>query len=314
MGAGVFFNFRRYLKARLIGLKDSIPVQIVLEETINGKKKSLQDLTMQAWNFCTATYYKNNGTPWTLSLKDKNTCFIGISFHKVLNTEETYMKASIAQAFNYEGKGIIFVGKKFKWDGNETQTKAPHLTYEYSKSLMVDVLNQYKDFNKLLPNRVVIHKTTDYWNSIDHADYAEVEGLKDGIKAVLGEEITIDLVTIKSSDFKLLRDQGKYPVIRGTLLTLDAATATLYTTGYIPIYETFPGVHIPRPLEVSIYEGETSVKKVCQEILSLTKLNFNNCNYYDSLPITLRFAQKVGEIIQYMDENSNPPNKYFYYM
>ncbi len=314
MGRGKYFNFRRYLKARLIGLKESIPVQIIREDTILQKKKALQDLSMQAWNFCIANYYKNNGTPWTLSLKDKNTCFIGISFHKVLNSDGNYMRASIAQAFNYEGKGIIFVGKQFKWDDRANNTKAPHLTHSYSQNLMQDVINEYKKYNDILPNRVVIHKTTDYWSGATHSDYAEVEGLKIGIRNILGDDVTIDLVIIKSSEFKLLRTTGRYPVIRGTLLSLDRSTGVLYTTGYIPYFETYPGVHIPRPIEISIYEGETSLKKVSEEVLSLTKLNFNNCNYYDSLPITLRFAQKVGEIIQYMDDSSNPPNKYFYYM
>jgi hypothetical protein len=314
MGGGQFFNFRRYLKARLIGLQNSIPVQIILEDTILQKKKSMQDLSMQAWNFCVANYYKNGCSPWTLSLKDKNTCFIGISFHKVVSTEGNYMRASIAQAFNYEGKGIIFVGKKFKWDDRENKTKAPHLEYEYAKSLIVDVITEYQKYNDLPPKRVVVHKTTDYWDSAIHKDYAEVEGLKDGIKQVLGDKATVDLVTIKTADLKLLRKDGKYPVMRGTMVTVDKATAVLYTTGYIPIYETYPGIHIPKPIEISIYEGETTLKNVAQEILALTKLNFNNCNYYDSLPITVRFAQKVGEIIQYMDDSSSPPNRYFYYM
>jgi hypothetical protein len=315
MGPGKFFNFRRYLKANLICLQGAIPVQIILEDTILGKKKSLQDLSLQGWNFCVANYYKNNCSPWTLSLKDRHTCFIGISFHKVLNGADHLMRSSIAQAFNYEGKGIIFVGKQFKWDKHVTNTPAPHLTYEYAKDLIKEIIREYKIYNDdIAPNRVVIHKTSDFWNSSIHQDYSEVEGLKDGIKDVLGENATIDLVTIKSAGIKLLRQAGDYPVIRGTLLHVDQATGVLYTTGYIPYYETFPSVHIPRPLEVSIYEGETTLKKVCEEILALTKLNFNNCNYYDSMPITVRFAQKVGEIIQYMDEKSTPPNKYFFYM
>jgi hypothetical protein len=166
----------------------------------------------------------------------------------------------------------------------------------------------------VLPNRVVVHKTTDFWSATPHADYAEIEVLKDVIKDVLGDRVSIDLVSIKSADFKLLRTQGKYPVIRETLLTLDKSTDVLYTKGYIPIYKTFSGVHIPRPIEVSIYKGETILKKVSQEILALTKFNFDNCYYYDSLTITLRLAQKVSEIIQYMDQASIPPNKYFYYM
>lgn len=314
LGGGQFFNFRRYLKARLIGLQNSIPVQIILEDTILQKKKSMQDLSMQAWNFCVANYYKNGCTPWTLSLKDKNTCFIGISFHKIVDSDGNFMRASIAQAFNYEGKGIIFVGKKFKWDDKKNRTKAPHLEHDYAKNLMFDVITEYQKFNDLPPKRVVVHKTTDYWDAAIHKDYAEVEGIKDGIKQKLGDNITVDLVTIKTAELKLLRKDGKYPVIRGTYVAVDRSTAVLYTTGYIPIYETYPGIHIPKPIEISIYEGETTLRNVAEEILALTKVNFNNCNYYDSLPITIRFAQRVGEIIQYMDEHSIPPNKYFFYM
>jgi hypothetical protein len=311
----LFFNLRRYLKAQLISLPNAIPVQIILEDTILGKKKSMQDLSMQAWNFVVANYYKNTGTPWTLTLKDKHTCFIGISFHKVPNAENNLVRSSIAQAFNYEGKGIVFIGKSFKWDAEVNNTPAPHLTYDYANDLIQEIIQKYKKFNQNIPpNRVIIHKTTDFWTSAQHTDYAEVEGLKDGIRKVLGEDITIDLVTVKSASIKLLRREGGYPVMRGTLLPLDKQTGILYTTGYIPYYETFPGQHIPHPLEISIFEGESTLKRVSEEILALTKLNFNNCNFFDSLPITLRFAQKVGEIIQYAEEDATLPDKYFFYM
>ncbi len=310
-----WFNLRRYLKAQIIVKPQAIPVQIILEDTIAQKRKSLQDFSMQAWNFSTANYYKSGCIPWTLTLKDKHTCFIGISFHKVLNADKNTVRSSVAQAFNYEGKGLIFVGEHFEWDEDEMETPAPHLTYEYANKLISQVIAEYKSFNKNLPpRRVVIHKTTSYWDSSINKDYAEVEGLKNGIREVLGDEIQIDLVSVKSTDIKLLRENGQYPVIRGTLLHIDDATGILYTTGYIPYFETFPSMAIPRPLEISVYEQESSLKKICEEILALTKLNFNNCNYYDSLPITIRFAQKVGEITQYIEPGTKPPDRYFYYM
>ncbi len=314
-GGHSYFNLRRYLKAQLIVKSQAIPVQIILEDTITQKRKSLQDLSMQAWNFCVANYYKSSSIPWTLTLKDKHTCFIGISFHKVLNADKNTMRSSVAQAFNYEGKGLIFVGEHFEWDDDEMETPAPHLTYEYANKLITQVIEEYKSFNKNLPpRRVVIHKTTSYWDSAVNKDYAEVEGLKNGIKKVLGDEVQIDLVAVKSTDIKLLRESGQYPVMRGTLLHIDDASGILYTTGYIPYYETFPSMAIPRPLEISIYEQESSLKKICEEILALTKLNFNNCNYYDSLPITIRFAQKVGEITQYIEPGIKPPDRYYFYM
>lgn len=311
---GKYFNLRRYLKSQLITAPNAIPVQILLEDTIRGTKKSLQDTSMQAWNFITANYYKNGGTPWTLTLKDKTTCFIGISFHRVQHIDKNLMRSSIAQAFNYEGKGIIFIGKQFEWDSEITNTPAPHLTHAYAEELIQNILAEYKKYNKVSPSRVVIHKTTDFWDASIHSGYAEAEGFRYGINKALGEDVEIDLVSIKSSKIKLLRRKGKYPVLRGTLMKLSEKYGLLYTTGYIPYFESFPGVHIPHGLEVSIYAGDSTIRKVCEEIMALTKLNFNNCSYYDSLPITIRFAQRVGEIIQYMSDGVTPPNKYYYYM
>ena len=310
-------NFRRKLKAELISVSTDIPIQIVLEDTLRETKKSLQDKSMIAWNFSVAQYYKTNAIPWALTDIDKNSCFIGISFHKLIDPEKSIMRSSVAQAFNREGRGLVFVGKAFEWDKKATKVVAPHLTYDYAKNLVKDIIKTFVVQNQgVKPTRVVVHKTTDFWNSSINPDYCEVEGLKDGINEELGDAVDIDLVTIKNSEIKLLRENGKYPVMRGTFAEIGNDDAILYTTGYIPYYETFPGMHMPQPKLVSLYEGETSIKNVCREILALTKMNFNNCNYYDSLPITLRFAQKVGEIIQYFPENEEfkPPNRYYFYM
>ena len=114
-------------------------------------------------------------------------------------------------------------------------------------------MREYKSFNKTYRQEgVVIHKTTSYWDSTINKDYAEVEGLKNGIRQVLGDDVQIDLVAVKSTDIKLLKESGQYPVMRGTLLHIDDATGVLYTTGYIPYFETFPSMAIPCPLEISV--------------------------------------------------------------
>lgn len=311
-----FFNLRRYIKAQLIAQPNAVPVQLIRENTLTREgRRSLQDKSMVAWNFVNACYYKNAGTPWSLDISDKNSCFIGISFNRVINSDNNNVRASIAQAFNYEGKGLVFIGKQFEWDPHRFNTPAPHLTFEYASDLIAMILKEYERFNGVKPTRVVIHKTTDFWTGAINADFAETEGLKKGIKDTLGNDIYLDLVTIKSSKFKLLRSEGDYPVMRGTFLEVDRNYGVLYTTGYIPYFETYPGMHIPRPLDIIKFEGDSSITTLSQEILALTKLNFNNCNYYDGLPITIRFAQKVGEIIQYFDDDIvSPPNKYFFYM
>ncbi len=309
-----FTNLRRKLKASILALKLNVPVQLVLEDTIKGKKKSLQDLATIAWNYSIAQYYKTaQCIPWTIKDIDADTCYLGISFHKVTNQENNQLRSSIAQAFNKDGKGLVFTGKQFEWKSDRTKVSTPHLKYEYAKELVCNVLDQYIKINKHTPKRIVVHKTSDFWDSYSHPDYNEVEGLIDGIKEKLGDNAEYDLVSIKDSRIKLLRN-GDYPVIRGTMYRLTDEKAVLYTNGYIPYYDTYPGSYVPVPLSVENI-GETPIKEICKEILALTKMNFNNSDYCDGLPITIQFSRKVGEIIQYFpDDLENPPNKYFYYM
>ena len=134
-----------------------------------------------------------------------------------------------------------------------------------------------------------------------------------GIKETLGEDTDFDLVSIKGSKIRMLRT-SQYPVMRGTFMKISEEKAILYTSGYIPYYNTYPGSFIPAPLEIENI-GDTPIKNICVEIFALTKMNFNNADYCDSFPITLQFSKKVGEIIQYLPEDmENPPNKYYHYM
>lgn len=312
----IYYNFRRKLKACIFSsqVRPLVPIQIMLEDTITGKKKSLQDMSMIAWNFVVAQYYKTEGgIPWSLTNIDSDTCFIGISFTKVHDPEMKYMRSSIAQAFNRDGKGLIFTGKQFEWNSRKTKVSTPHLQYEYAKDLIANVLSSYIRINKHTPKRIVIHKTSDFWDAEKHKDYAEIEGLIDGIKETIQFDVNVDFVSLKQAKEKLFRETGLYPVLRGTLLSLDDFNGVLYTTGYIPYYESYPGVHIPMGVRVEVI-GESTLKQVCEEILALTKLNFNNCNYYSGLPITLSFSHQVGEILHYLPNDVEPPNRYFYYM
>ena len=309
-----WLNFRRALKAEILSLNKNIPVQLIQETTITGKKKSIQDKSMVAWNYCVAQYYKTaNCTPWTIKDIDADTCYLGISFHKINEFEDNSLRSSIAQAFNKDGKGLVFTGKQFEWNKAKTKVVTPHLKREYAKELIIKVLTQYIKLNKHTPKRVVVHKTSDFWDSYDHQDYDEVGGIIEGINEVLGKEVDYDLVTIKPTSMRLLRT-GKYPVLRGTFLKLNEERAVLYTSGYIPYFNTYPGAFIPSPLLIENI-GETPIKDICKEIFALTKMNFNNADYCDSYPITLQFSKKVGEIIQYLPEDiENPPNKYYFYM
>jgi hypothetical protein len=106
-------DFRRALKARLMKYKK--PTQIIRESTVSRERdeREMQDLATRAWNMFTAMYYKVGGLPWGLIDIEPATCFIGIGFFRPYG-EPNYIRASIAQAFNEYGDGLVLRGQKFK--------------------------------------------------------------------------------------------------------------------------------------------------------------------------------------------------------
>lgn len=54
---------------------------------------------------------------------------------------------------------------------------------------------------------------------------------------------------------------------------------------------------MPNPLTVEIRRGSADIEQVMRDVMSLTKLNFNGAEFSDGLPVTLRFADLVGEIL-----------------
>jgi argonaute-like protein implicated in RNA metabolism and viral defense len=39
------------------------------------------------------------------------------------------------------------------------------------------------------------------------------------------------------------------------------------------------------------------IEDVLGDIIGLTKINYNACNFNDGLPVTVRFADKVGDVL-----------------
>jgi hypothetical protein len=65
---------------------------------------------------------------------------------------------------------------------------------------------------------------------------------------------------------------------------------------------------------VEIAKGEADIEIVAKDILALTKLNYNSCRYADGLPVTLRFADAVGEILVSGPIKPLPPLAFRFYI
>lgn len=296
------YNFRRLLKAKTMHLR--VPLQIVLEKSlmIGKASKGQQDDATIAWNFCTALYYKGNKTiPWRLkeeSHKPK-TCYIGVGFYRSRDKET--ISTSLAQVFDEFGHGVILRGSPASIDKDD---RRPYMTKDQAYELLTNALDEYDHALMQMPARIVIHKSSNFKQS-------EIDGFSE---ALTNKGIRLkDFVTIMDSRVRLYSYET-YPPARGTLLTLDENKGVLYTRGFVSHYKTYPGMYVPTPLEIKLFDHDSSLEDVCEEILGLTKMNWNNTQLDGKYPITLECAKRVGDIMKYVDENEKPQVSYSYYM
>ena len=103
--------------------------------------------------------------------------------------------------------------------------------------------------------------------------------------------------------------------MRGLAAILNDKSAMLWTSGFIPHVQTTLGMETPTPLDIRIDKGKADIHIVLKDILALTKLNYNACQYGDGLPVTLRFADSVGNILTASaNQVANPPLAFKYYI
>ena len=309
LSGNFFLNFRRAIKAR--SMRWGIPIQLIQRRTVTGKGSELQERATRAWNFCTAQYYKADGIPWRPTTLERDVCFIGISFYVARDlNEKLTMRSSVAQAFDYKGQGLVLRGDPFEWD-EEKQGLSPHLTRAAARKLIRGTLQEYLKVADVPPCRVVIHKTSEYWGR-NHEEYNELEGLLEGIQEVFPRSDS-DLLSLRQTGLRLFRE-GSYPPLRGTYFSIEDEQHFLFTMGYIPYLETYPGSYVPEPWQITERHGSSAPKDLLKEVLALTKMNVNNCAFADGTPITLSFSQKIGEIMKHIPEDGVVQPEYKFYM
>jgi argonaute-like protein implicated in RNA metabolism and viral defense len=249
-------------------------------------------------------YYKSGGVPWRLTrdASDYATCYAGVSFYRSL--DEKRVQTSIAQIFNARGEGIVVRGAQAQISKED---RTPHLSENDSAAILVQTLQRYREEHGNLPARVVLHKSSYFTPE-------EIAGFRTALEQ---ERVSMgDMLSIRSSAVRLFR-LGQYPVLRGTHMALDESRHLLYTRGSVPFFETYPGLYVPRALEVVWDDVEQSREALCREILALTKMNWNSTEFDMRDPITLRAAKRVGDILKYVPPDA-PADKiarrYSFYM
>jgi hypothetical protein len=293
-------DFRGMLKAKAMDL--SFPIQIVWEDVFDetakiprkikeSRSRKIQERADRTWNLMTSLYYKGSGRiPWRKMPQDGEftACYIGVSFYREVGGQQLFTSA--AQMFDERGRGFILKGKRAR---TESRGRHPYMTQDDAHELIADALTAYKNHHKNYPARVIVLKTSQFREE-------EAAGIFEALNEA-GAELR-DLVWVQESySVKVFRD-GNYPVMRGTFVELDGK-GLLYTNGSIPYYGTYPGMYDPKPLLLCPYRGsDSTIAQIANEVLSLTKINWNSTQMNQKLPIPIRAARAVGEVLKYVTD------------
>ncbi len=289
----VYFDLHDSIKIYCAG--KGIVTQIIEEKSVHTNS----DMAKIMWGLSTAIYAKAIGKLWKPKLTRYNTAYIGLSYVQSIKNKEK-ISISCSQLFDSEGNGMELYLRPLK-DPQIIQ-KNPYMRSGDACRLMNNLKRIYDEsvpLHKL--NRIVIHKTT-------HFTKEEMEGITNGLAGVGN----IELLQIQEfSAWRTIRFQNDtatpFPVQRGTVIPLDKDTFLIWTHGSVQHDELAGknlnyyknGRGIPAPLLVKRFMGKSSAQELVNEILMLTKMNWNSGDgLYKILPVTLDFAKALSRVAE----------------
>ncbi len=301
-------NFHHQLKAKLLDQKAVI--QIVRETTLTPEKfidergkllRATQDPATIAWNLCTTAFFKSSGKPWKLADIRPGVCYVGLVFKKDDTALGGANACCGAQMFLDSGDGVVFRGAVGPWYSEADHSF--HLTKAKAAELMALIVEAYRDLHGSPPTELFIHGKARFSDD-------EWEGF---ISSVPAKTRLVGVRIRPTTELKLYRP-GKKPVLRGTAYLASPTLGYLWTKGFIPRLATYPGWEVPNPLLVEIHRGEANLQRVMSDVMGLTKINFNACVFADGLPVTLKFADAVGDILTAAPVGDLPPLPFRHYI
>lgn len=292
----VFFDLHDSLK--LYCASKGIVIQFI--EGKSAAPDGKNDMAKIMWGLSTGLYSKAIGRLWKPATYNKNTAFVGLSYVQSINNGE---KVSIgcSQLFDAEGNGMRLYLRPLK--NPQFIQQNPFMRSEDASRLMLNLKQLYDNSVPTYElKRIVIHKTTFFTKE-------EMEGITRGLSGI--EDIELlqiqeftpwRAIRFDSSD---MQNVSGFPIQRGTIIQLDKDTFLIWTHGSVQNDE-LAGVNrnyykngrgIPAPLLVRRFMGKSDGATLVNEIMMLTKMNWNSGDsFYKVLPVTLDFAKMLSKV------------------
>lgn len=286
------FDLHNFVKA--FCAPQGIATQFLEEDTLENELQC-----RIRWWLSLALYVKSMRTPWVLSALDNDSAFVGLGISLDRKADKgNHVILGCSHLYNAQGQGLQF--RLSKIENPVFRNRNAFMSYDDARRVGETIRQLFWESRFRLPGRVVIHKQTPFMND-------ERKGLQaglSGVKQIDLLEIHVDnalryLSSIPQRDGTFKEDG--FPVKRGTLLKLDRDSALLWVHGVSrainPRLNYYQGKRrIPAPLVIRRHSGSSDLAMIGDEILGLSKMNWNSFDLYTKLPATVETSKQIARI------------------
>lgn len=305
-----YFDLHDSLK--LYAVKKGLHLQFIEDKSIK-----YNDQAKVKWWLSLGIYVKSNGTPWKVKTDNTETAFVGLGYAVRQNVRNKVVLGS-SQIFDGNGNGLRFLLQPI--EKPVFFGKNPFMSKDDAFRLVSNIRNTYHKIDPIIGlKKLVLHKTTHYTRD-------EIEGICNALEGIENIELLQIQQFTNWRAIKLKKDfaTGKhtfdgYPIERGTIIQLDEFSFLLWTHGVVENQELIGKYYqgkrgIPTPLLIKRFRGTDPIETVANDILKLTKMNWNGAELYKTLPVTIDYSRKLSVMGKQLEELGNKAYDFRYFI
>jgi hypothetical protein len=303
------FDVHDFVKAYCV--QRGIATQFLDQDTLG-----YQDKCRVWWWLSVALYAKAMRTPWVLDGLDPDTAFVGLGYAVDQQAAKgKHIVLGCSHLYNAQGQGLQFRLSRIEnptiFGGN------PFLSFQDARRLGETIRTLFWESHLKLPVRVVIHKQTPFRNEEQQGLRAGLEGVHDLELIEINFESALRYISSQPTKDGFI--EGRFPVRRGTAVKLTDHEALLWVHGSTEAAKTnwtyFQGKRrIPGPVVLRRYAGTSDLATLANEILGLSKMDWNSGDLYAKLPATVQSSKRIARIGSLLDRFSNSSYDYRLFM
>jgi SIR2-like domain len=286
------FDLHNFVKAFCV--PQGIATQFLEEDTL------LSNLQCRIrWWLSLALYVKSMRTPWVLESLDADSAFVGLGMsldRKAQKGNQVILGCS--HLYNAQGQGLQF--RLSKIENPVIRRRNAFMSFDDALRVGETIRQLFWESRFQLPNRVVIQKQTPFLEEERRGLQAGLSGVKEvDLLEIYIEDALRYLSSIPQKDGSYKED--KYPMRRGTIVKTATDTALLWVHGVSNVIDSRKNYYqgkrrIPAPLVIKRHAGRSDLCMIGEEILGLSKMNWNSFDLYDKLPATIETSRRIARI------------------